>query len=404
MIDIEESYRILFATVRPGSTVEMALGDALYRTLAKPIVADLDDPPFDKAVMDGYAVRAADVLEAPIKLRIVGQVAAGDQPRAALQPGMAMQINTGAPIPAGADAVVRVEDTELVGEGAEQVAVRQAAAKGNFITTRGTNVRAGDTVLRPGTLLTPPAIGAAATAGAARVTVYHKPRVVILSTGNELVAIDEKPKGAQIRNSNRFLLEALVQTAHAEVVAVGTVRDDRESLRRSIQEGMRADVLCITGGVSMGAFDYVPEILERCGATFHIRKMAIKPGRPIIFATGPDGCLVFALPGNPASAFVGFELLVRPALAALEGRTGQTPMRMRATLQGEIKAIRNRRTYLPARAWIGDNGAPVVEPLSWQGSGDAFGMARANALIERPPAARAIASGKPVEMLLLQNH
>lgn len=400
MIDVDEAYEILFANVTPVGTEQVALEAALYRTLATPVRCDVDFPPFDKSAMDGYAVRAADVAAAPVTLKVVGQIAAGASSEKALAAGEAMQINTGAPLPPGADAVARVEITELTGTG-EAVLIRESVPPGKFVTPRATYTSAGQTVLEAGTRLTPLAIGAAATAGAARVTVYRRPKVAILATGDELVEIDRRPVGAQIRDSNRHLLAALITSAHAEAAAITTARDDRESLRDQILTGLGSDVLCITGGVSMGAFDFVPEVLEACGARFHIRKMAIKPGRPTIFATAPTGTLIFGLPGNPASAFVGFELLVRPALAALEGRRGAVPPSVRATLRGSVQPTTNRRTFVPARALVGDDGEWAVETLSWHGSGDSLGMAAANALIVQPPKTDAATNGAAVSIHLL---
>lgn len=428
MIDIDEAYAILRAVIRPLSSDVVPLHEALFRTLVQAVTTDIDDPPFDRAVMDGYAVRAVDVARVPVTLRVVGAVAAGQQPTRALQAGEAVQINTGAPLPAGADAVVRVEDTELVGtaegdtassadetdglsggagardgRGGIAVRIRTSASAGTFVTPRGTNVRAGGAVLPAGMRLTPPAVGAAAAAGAVTVTVHRRPHVAVLATGSELVGIDAVPEGAQIRNSNAALLLALIETAHAEGTALGIATDDQASLREVIREGLMHDVLCLTGGISMGALDLVPDILAELGCTFHIRKMAIKPGRPVIFATAADGTLIFALPGNPASAFVGFELLVRPALAALEGRAEERPRLMAARLTGRLAATKNRRTYLPATAHVDQNGAWSVEPTAWHGSGDVFGLARADALIMRAPNAPAAAPGELVSFHLLAN-
>jgi molybdopterin molybdotransferase len=400
MIDLREAYKILFSVVKAGPTVELPLRGVLHRTLAAPVRSDIDYPPFDQSVMDGFAVRAADVTDAPVTLRIVGQIAAGAVPRGSVSPGETMQINTGAPIPRGADAVVCVEHTEAMPSN-DEVLVREAVRPGEFITRRGAYVSVGQTVLMVGTKLTPVDIGAAASAGRARVQVYRRPTVAVLSTGDELIEIDRRPAGSQIRASNESMLEALVTAAHAEPVLLKSVGDRREAIRSGITEGLRSDVLCITGGVSMGAFDLVPDVLEECGCSLHIRKVAIKPGRPAVFASGPDGTPVFALPGNPASAFVAFELLVRPALAVVEGRRGAPPAMARATLRGSIKPTGDRRTYLPARARVEEDGQWVVERLSWQGSGDPFGIATADALIMRPPGAAAVAHGETVSVHLL---
>lgn len=400
LIDIEEAYRRLLSVVQPVPTVELALQEALHRTLAAPVRCDLDSPPFDRAMMDGYAVRAVDTAETPVRLRVIGELAAGAVADLAVGSCEAMQINTGAPIPSGADAVVRVENTERSVDG-ETVVINGSVPTGKFITQQATYASAGATVLEAGTRLTPINIGAAATAGAARVSVYRAPQVALLATGDELVDIDCTPSGAQIRNSNQYLLDSLVRAAHAEPIPLGAAKDAREVLRSRIEEGLQYDMLCITGGVSMGAFDFVPEILRQCGATFHIRKIAIKPGRPTIVATAPSGSLIFALPGNPMGAFVVFELLVRPALAALEGRTGVIPSLILARLRGSIEQSTDRRSYRPIRAWVDDDGQWVAEPLSWHGSGDSLGGATANALCVHPPWAGKAKTGDSVRILML---
>lgn len=401
MIDIDQALHIVLDRVTPLETVEMPLGEALYRTLAAPIICDIDAPPFDRSVMDGYAVRSVDVAAVPVTLQVVGHVAAGAVPKEKVQSGQAVQINTGAPLPPGADAVVRVEHT-TPGASPDQVVVREPASPGQFITRRGTYVAAGETVLEKGSRLTPPAVGAAAAAGAARVTVRRRPQVAVLSTGSELVPVDAKPTGGQIRNSNEALLSALVGSAHAMPIAIGFATDDRSVLVQRIEQGLRADVLCLTGGVSMGAFDFVPGVLEECGATFHVHKIAIKPGRPTIFASVPDGPLIFALPGNPGSAFVGFELLVRPALAALEGQAEPLPRPVRAVVTGSIAPTGKRRSFIPGRAVVDGEGCLQVEALRWAGSGDTFGLARANALIMRPPDSAGVRSGEQVLVYLLR--
>ena len=400
MVDLSEAYDRLFQNVVPGPVVEVALGDAAFRTLASPVRCDMDYPPFDRAVMDGYAVWSSDVAEAPVTLRVVGQVPAGVMAERMLGACEAMQINTGAPMPTGADAVVRVEQTEA-DEAAGTVLIKNAVAPETFVTPKAAYVVAGDVVLDTGTLLTPLALSAAAAAGAARVSVYRRPTVAVVSTGDELVDIERRPSGAQIRNSNSYLLSSLVEQCHADPQVFGVVCDKKEALRKIVDEALGSDIVCITGGVSMGAFDFVPEVLKECGATFHIHRLAIKPGRPVIFATTADGTPVFALPGNPASAFIGFELLVKPALAAREGRRGVQPRPVRATLAGTISPTRERQTYLPASARVGDDGRWTVTPLDWQGSGDAFGMATANALVVRAPHAELATDGDEVLILPL---
>lgn len=399
MIDVSDAYRILFDHITTLPAVELPLGEALYRTLASSICCDTDHPPFDRSVMDGYAVRAADVEKTPATLKVAGQLAAGATTDHTLSSGEALQINTGAVIPSGADAVVRVEDTQA-DESSGLVIIQKSVKEGNFITPRATYSRAGDELLHAGTLLTPAQIGVVASAGLPMVSVYRQPVVAVVSTGDELVDIDQQPKAAQIRNSNQYQLESLIRSAHAQPAVVGIARDDRSELKKKILEGLQYDVLCITGGVSMGVFDYVPEVLESCGATFHFKKLAIKPGRPVHFATTCDGTLIFALPGNPVSAWICFELLVRPAIYALQGRSGCVPCVFHATLDGQISATRDRQTYIPALASVNERGQWTVKPVSWHGSGDALGLGHANAMIVRDAYAEAAQPEATVSIML----
>lgn len=473
--------------------VRLSLLEALFYTLADDVACDVDYPPFDRALMDGYAVRAAETRDPPVDLEVVGQIAAGANFDAVVGPGQAVQINTGAPIPPGVDAVVRVEDTGP-GDGTRRsgraasgkeplinaderggrrdagpigvdprlsavalgsasgagrsgsiwVRVGAAVEPGTFVTPRATYVRAGAAVLRRGTLITPLEIAVAATAGAATLSVFRRPTVAILVTGDELIDVDRRPVGPQIRNSNEYLLEALVRQAHAEPVRLGTARDDRDAIRERIEAGLQHDVLCITGGVSMGEFDFVPEVLRDLGAEFHVHKIAIKPGRPTLFATirrgrsaggkeplmnaderewkqevgpiGVDPCLsavafgeakdsierlVFALPGNPVSALIGFRFLVAEALARLAGRTPTGSRYVRATTRGAVPAPGHRRGFRPVRAAVTAEGRWEIEPLVWHGSGDPFGLAGANALVTRPAGAPPAAPGDEVEVVLL---
>ena len=310
-----------------------------------------------------------------------------------------MQINTGAPIPTGADAVVPVEHTDT-GKTDGRVVIHRSSTPGTYITRQGTYASADTPVLQAGTLLTPVEIGVAATAGAAHVVAYRRPTVAVLVTGDELVGVDQRPKGAQIRNSNQYALKALISGAHAEAVDLGVAGDDRAAIRAKIEEGLRRDILCISGGISMGAFDFVPEVLAECGADLHVRKIAIKPGRPTIFATTRSGSAIFALPGNPISSLIGFELLVRPALAAMQGRPDEIPPIVRATLHGSVPATGGRRAYRPARVRTED-GRLTAHALSWHGSGDSIGVATANAFIMRPPDTVAASDGDEVSVILL---
>jgi len=398
LISIEEAIRIVHKTVGPHDVEKVSLADALHRRLAEPIATDIDQPPFDRSLMDGYAVRSADCARVPATLDLAGQIAAGatDLPR--VGPGQAVQINTGALIPPGADAVVRIEATELI-DGGRRVRVNETAAAGTFITPRGSYRAAGQRVLDSGTLMTPLELAAAAAAGATRLTVYRRPSVVILPTGSELVEPSRVPTGAQIRNSNELMLQSLVWTARGEAVTLDAVGDDPDATATMIERASSYDVLCITGGISMGAFDFVPGVLEAQGAEFLIRKIAIKPGRPTLFAKLPSGTLVFALPGNPVSAYVGFQLLVAAALDRLQGGDPPILPLIPAVLHGEAPAPGKRCGFRPVRARLDESGRWHATPLHWHGSGDVFGMATSNALLMRPPGSAPASDGDVVIIL-----
>jgi molybdopterin molybdotransferase len=295
---------------------------------------------------------------------------------------------------------VAVEDTESIGDGSA-VRILAAARPGQHIDPRAKYVRAGDVVLAAGTRLDAPQIGVAASAGAAQVSVYPRPTVAVLVTGDELVDVADRPAAAQIRNSNGPVLIALVRQAGAEPRDLGRVGDDLRELTAKIAESAGCDFLCLSGGVSMGRFDLVPRALADCGAEVKFQKMATKPGKPTLFAVMPDGRCVFALPGNPISAFVGFTLLVGPAIEARQGRPPGPLRLLTATLDGRVKPTQDRRSFLPAAATVADDGGIVVTPLRWFGSGDPFGMARANCMIVRPPNSPPADAGQAVSIVLL---
>jgi len=467
-VDVGPAQAIVLAAIRPAPVVTWPLERAVGRTLADDVVMDIDDPPFDRAVMDGFAVRAADVARAPCELSVVGEIAAGAAGSPAVASGTAVRINTGAAMPADADAVVPIEQVDVTPDGT-RVRVREPVSAGAHVTPRAKHAAAGQTLLRAGMPLTPARIAVAAAAGAVTVDVFAPTTVAILSTGDELVDVHARPQGAQIRNSNGFLLEALVRQAGAEPRRLGIVPDDKQQIAARVRDGLRSDFLLISGGISMGTFDLVPRVLERCGVRIAVRKMAIKPGRPTLFGisefraqssesrvqssnsraqssesrvqssnsrvqssesrvqssnsrvqssdarvqspeseraslgTGGGGhqCAVFALPGNPVSAFMGFWLLVRPALAARERRPAAVQPTVCARLDGQIKPTAERRSYWPARLAPDESGRLTVRPTVWHGSGDPFGLIDANALIMRPPHAPAAQSGDLVDVLIL---
>ena len=384
MVDIGEAHAIVCRTVRPGLTEHVPLDQAVNRTLAAPIQTDIAFPPFTRAVMDGFAVIAADTCADGCVLRILGRSPAGGMFAGKIESGECVRINTGAPIPPGADAVVRIEDCEIHAEG-HSVAIMKGVTPNTFVSRKATFASEGQEVIAAGMRLMPLEIDAAASAGAADVEVYRRPQIAILSTGDELVDVDVKPAEGQIRNSNAYLLASAIERAGAVPHPLGVARDDIESLLTCVKRGLTCDAICVTGGVSMGDRDYVPDVLDACGVTFHFRKMRIKPGRPTLFGSTNGGSLAFALPGNPVSAFIGFEFLVRPALRIMQGLPAAPPIFESAKLDGSLTVTRDRRAFRPARTSVDHDGKTWVRPLRWHGSGDPFGMAGADCLIVQPP-------------------
>ena len=296
----------------------MALDDALSRVLAGDVASDSDLPPFDRAAMDGYALRAEDVAGAPAALEVVGEVRAGQWPDLTVGPGQAVRIMTGAPVPPGADAVQQVEKTQPLDE--FRVTILSAVAEGANVAPRGSEVRAGDVVLARGRVIDPAAIAVLASAGRARVRVARRPVVALLVTGDEIVEVSATPAPGQIRNSNGPAVAAQARLAGAEVRLLGVAPDRQDAIAEALRAGLAADVLVVSGGVSAGDYDLVEPALLELGATFLFTKVAVKPGAPLVF--GRRGAtLVFGLPGNPVSAQVTFDLFVRPALLKMQGAT-----------------------------------------------------------------------------------
>ena len=353
--------------------------------------------------MDGYAVVASDIVPG-VELSILEEVTAGDVPTKPVTSGTATRIMTGAPIPEGADAVVMVERTELVGEDSTTVRIdTDNSQPGQNIMPRGESVRCGDVVLRIGSMIRPIEMGVLAECGATEISAYPKPSVAILSTGNELVAAETRPKAGQIRNSNGPMLEALVQRAGNAAVNLGVGRDDRDELERLVRRGLDEDVLVLSGGVSAGVLDLVPEVLAANGVEQVFHKVHLKPGKPVWFGIrkDPEGDkLVFGLPGNPVGSLVCFELFVRPALAGLAGQEFSGIERRTARLATHHSRYGDRPTYFPARLFDRD-GQFQVEPLAWKGSADLRTLADANCLALFPPRDSEFDAGEAIEVYLL---
>jgi molybdopterin molybdotransferase len=384
LISVSEAIAIIDAVQLQPRVVRLPILQALGSRLAEDIVADRDYPPFDKSLMDGFAVRSADVQTNGAHLSVHETVLAGQSASTALQPGQAIGIMTGAPLPAGADAVIAIERTTRVAGG---IIANQTVRPGQSVAKKGCDAKAGQVVLARGTVLSASAIGVAACVGSATVCVFDRPRVSILATGDELVPIDQVPTGSQIRNSNSAMMQALLTQLGCAVTDLGMVADDRDAISAAIQTGLGSDALFITGGMSMGDRDYVPEILKQLGVELRIRKLRIKPGKPFAFGVAPGGCNVFGLPGNPVSAYVSTVRLANRILRRIAGGSASA-CETQAILKGELAPNGSREQYIPAyRDGI------FVTPVLGTGSADLFALVRTNCLIYRSEGAGAAKNG-----------
>jgi molybdopterin molybdotransferase len=344
MLSVAEARGHITAAFRSLPAEQVALPEAIGRVLAEDVRARLTQPPFAASAMDGYAVRSADVASPPVRLKIAGYAPAGGARAAALQPGEAVRIFTGAPLPEGADAVVPQEDVAADGR---RVTIRGRIDPGAYVRPAGEDVRVGDVVVQPGGVIGPAEVGLLATLGYSQVQVYRRPRVAILSTGNELADLGTQPGPAQIPNTNTYSLMAQVIDAGGEPVNLGVARDQLEAINERVRWGLTtADMLVTSAGVSVGELDLVRESLQRSGAELHLWQVSMRPGKPITFGTTPSGRPVFGLPGNPVSAMVTFELFVRPALRHMAGATVIDRPRLRARALEPIANPGSRRGYL----------------------------------------------------------
>ncbi|PYS64971.1 MAG: molybdopterin molybdenumtransferase MoeA [Acidobacteria bacterium] len=398
MIPVADAIQIVLdqTTTLPAESV--ALADALGRILAEDIVADTDLPPFDRAQMDGYALRAADVASTPARLRIVGESAAGAGWHHEMKAGEVVRIMTGAPVPAGADAVQQVELTREV-DGAGFVEILEAVKAGRSIVKQAAEIKVGETVLCAGEEINAAMIATLASFGYARVKVGRRPRVSVMATGSELVDVSHKPGRDQIRDSNNYTIATYASLAGATVERLPLVGDDTEELKRQIAKAAAAsDVLITSGGVSMGVYDFTKAALQELGAEIFFERVALRPGKPTVFARLGDA-LVFGLPGNPVSVAVTFNLFARTALRVMQGAKEATLTADTAVLARDVKGSIDRESYLPAILRTDEKGTLLAEPLKWGGSSDFVSFARTTALINVPRGVGRIETGSPVKVL-----
>jgi molybdopterin molybdotransferase len=402
MIAIAQAVQIVLRQAAKLPTEFVSLTEVRGRVLAEDIVADTDLPPFDRAQMDGYAVRAADLASAPARLRIVGESAAGAGWHQEMKAGEAVRIMTGAPVPAGADAVQQVELTREV-NGAGAVEILEPVNEGRSIVRRAAEIKTGTTVLHAGEQINAAMIATLASFGYAQVKVGSRPRVAVMATGSELVDVDQKPARDQIRDSNNYTIAAYAARCNAIVDRRPLAGDDIKELKREIMEAsQRSDVVITSGGVSMGIYDFTKAALKELGAEIFFERVALRPGKPTVFGR-LDNALVFGLPGNPVSVAVTFNLFARTALLAMQRAKEVELKKETAVLARDLKGSVDRESYLPAILHTNEQGTLLAEPLKWGGSSDFVSFARATALIAVPARTKAIAAGSTVRIALLPN-
>lgn len=382
MIDISKAIQIVDRETTSLGAERTDIASSVGRVLREDIIADTDLPPFDRSQMDGFAVIASDTQKAPATLKIVGESAAGKGWHKVMKRGEAVRIMTGAPVPAGADSVQKVELTNESDTGLVEIC--ESTEKGRSIVRRGSEIKTGAVVFKAGEIVTENMIATLAAFGYAKVKVTKQPRVAILGTGSEIVEITKKPGLDQIRNSNSVMLSVLSQKFGAEIIIHASAKDRVEELKAAFKSAAKnADILVITGGVSVGKYDHTKAALTELGAEIFFEKVRLRPGKPSVFAR-LGKTLIFGLPGNPVSAAVTFHLFVRKAILKMQGASVTNLKKGFAVLGADAKAAKERDTYLPSRLETNKLGQLVADPLKWQGSSDFIGYARADSLVLVP--------------------
>jgi molybdopterin molybdotransferase len=396
-LSVAAAQQCVLEAVAAFGAEQVKLEQSLGRVLAEEVRANRDQPPYDISAMDGYALRSADLAAVPAILQIIEDIKAGDMPTKVLAPGQCARIMTGAPMPQGADAVIRVEDTEAKPD--NRVQINLAAKPGNDIRRLGENMRNGEVVLSPGTEITPGVIGVLATVKRAQVQAYRRPRVAILSTGNELEALDEPVDPNKIPNSNSYALMAQAQALGLEPVLLGIARDDPVELEQYLRRGLEYDVLLVSGGTSVGVHDYVRPTIEALGAQMLFWRVAMKPGHPVAFGKVGEK-IIFGLPGNPVSSMVCFEQFVVPALRRMMGHARTHRRTVAARLTHNVKHQPGRTEFI--RVMLAqEEGGYAATSTGAQGSGMLLSMARADGLAVLPAECNGLAAGSLVAVQLL---
>jgi molybdopterin molybdotransferase len=401
LVSLAEAWATIARHMRPLDVERVELSDAPGRTLRESIVAPEDAPPFDRAMMDGYAVRSADCAAPGARLRVVGRADAGGVASRAVAPGEAVRINTGAALPAGADAVIAVENTEPL-ENGTTVLIRESCEPNRHVCRHGEFRTRGDVLVSAPCRIHAGTLAAIASAGIATVTVSRVPDTTIVSTGDELVP-PGMPRGeGRVYESNSVTLAALLRSWGATPHATGIVHDEPAALRTAFSEALRSPLVLTVGGMSMGTRDLVPGVMRDLGVTWRFHGVDMRPGKPTAYGVGPAGQHILGLPGNPVSAFVCAWLFARMIVHGLTGLPAEPPAMIRASLAVELKPHKDPRpAFVPAGCRHDPSEGFVVEPTRYGGSGDSFGLASANGLLYRPRPTEAAPRGSSVEVILL---
>lgn len=381
----------------PLGTEKIDLLQSLGRVLAQEVRSNRDHPPCDISAMDGYAVRAADLGKVPVQLAIIADIKAGDLPTLTVQAGQCVRIMTGAPIPLGADTVIRVEDTQAIG--ADKVQIDVSAQAGKDIRRRAENLRTDDVVLTAGTEINPGALGILAMVKAAEVQVQRRPRVAILSSGDELEGLHDAFDANKIPDANGYALMAQVQALGIQPLLLGIARDDPDELREKLQQGLQYDVLLVSGGTSVGVHDFVRPTLEQLGVQMHFWRVQMRPGHPAAFGTSAS-CKVFCLPGNPVASMVSFEQIVAPALRNMLGHARLYRRTVQAILTQPLKHRAGNLEFVRV-VLSRDADGYLATPTGSQSSGVLLSMARADALLVVPSKSTGLAAGDTATVQLL---
>ncbi len=397
LLSYREALRRLMGRIPTPRPIATPLEESLGTVLAEEVAADRDLPPFNKSFMDGYALRSRDVAGAPRRLKVANVVAAGASRIPPLKSGEAHQIMTGAPVPEGADAVQMVEKTRRLGD---EVEILEAVRPGENIAPQGSEIRRGDRALEKGREIGPQEIAVLATFGIIRPSVFKRLSAAVVSTGDELVDIDARPAFGQIRNSNAHMLVAQCVELGLKVRRLPVAPDDPHAIRETLRDGLREDLLILSGGVSMGEYDFVHTALAEFGVEIFFHKAAIKPGKPLIVGRLGDR-MVFGLPGNPVSSFVTFEIFVRPAVRKWMGFERTRLPSVRARLGREARQKPGRLFFKPARTIRRADGFEC-HPIETQGSADIVAFSRADSLMLFPAEENRLEAGREVEVLLLR--